>query len=66
MLHLMVGYILVMFSNPNFNMVDQLILKISIRSNTQSAFISSSASCAGVATEVGEVANDEKHLAAVE
>ena len=33
---------------------------------TQPAFISSCASCAGVAAAAGEVAKDEKHLAAVE
>ena len=33
---------------------------------TQPVYISSSASCAGVAAAAGEVAKDEKHLAAVE
>ena len=37
-----------------------------MRSTTQPTFISSSASCAGVAAVAGEVAKDEKHLAAVE
>jgi len=39
---------------------------ISVCSTTQPSFISSSASCAGVAAAAGEVAKDEKHLAAVE
>jgi len=40
---------------------------ISVRSTTQPSFISSSASCAGVAAAAaGEVAKNEKHLAAVE
>ena len=37
-----------------------------MRSTTQPSFISSSASCAGVAAAAGEVAKEEKHLAAVE
>ena len=39
---------------------------ISVCSTTQPSLISSSASCAGVAAAAGEVAKDEKHLAAVE
>ena len=39
---------------------------ISVRSATLPSFISSSASCAGVATTAGKVAKDEKYLAAVE
>ena len=39
---------------------------VSIRCTTQPAFISSCASCAGVAAAAGEVAKDKKHLAAVE
>ena len=38
---------------------------VSIRSTTQPAYISSSTSCAGVAAAAGELAKDEKHLAAV-
>jgi len=37
-----------------------------VRSTTQPTFISSSASCAGVAAVAGEVSKDEKHLATVE
>ena len=57
-LHMMVGYVQVMFSILTSNMVDH---DISICSTTQPAFISSSASCAGVAAAAGEVAKDEKH-----
>ena len=39
---------------------------VSIRCTTQPTFISSCASCAGVAAAAGEVAKDKKHLAAVE
>ena len=42
------------------------MLNVSIRCTTQPAFISSYASCAGVAVAAGEVAKDKKHLAAVE
>ena len=37
-----------------------------MRSTTQPAYISSSTSCAGVAAAAGELAKDERHLAAVE
>jgi len=37
---------------------------ISVRSTTQPACISSSSACAGVAAVAGELAKDEKHLAA--
>ena len=39
---------------------------LSVRRTIQPAFISSSAACAGVAAAAGELAKDEKHLAAVE
>ena len=41
-------------------------LDISVRSTTQASHISSSFSCAGVATAAGELAKDEKHRDAVE
>ena len=52
--------------HPNFQHGHPAYFNVSIRCTTQSAFISSCASCAGVAAAAGEVAKDEKHLAAVE
>ena len=43
-----------------------LPILISLCSTTQPAYISSSTSCAGVAAAAGELAKDEKHLAAGE
>ena len=64
-LHMMMDYALVMFS---FQHGCPAYFDVSIHSITQPAFISSSASCAGVAAAAaaGEIAKDEKHLEAVE
>jgi len=58
---MMMGNVLAMF----FILIHLADFDISIRSTTQPSFISSYASFAGVAV-AGEVAKDEKHLAAVE
>ena len=52
--------------HPDFQHGRPAYFDVSIRCTTQPAFISSCASCAGVAAAAGEVAKDEKHLAAVE
>jgi len=52
--------------HPDFQDGRSAFFDISVCSTTQPTFISSSASCAGVAAVAGEVAKDEKHLAAVE
>jgi len=52
--------------HPDFQDGRSAFFDISVCSNTQPTFISSSASCAGVAAVAGEVSKDEKHLAAVE
>jgi len=49
--------------HPDFQHGRSAYFDISVRSTTQPAYISSSASCAGVAAAAGELA---KHLAAVE
>ena len=51
---------------PDFWDGRSAFLDISVCSTTQPSFISSSASCAGVAVVAGEVAKDERHLAALE
>ena len=51
---------------PDFKDGRSAFFDISVCSITQPSFISSSASCAGVAAVAGEVSKDEKHLAAVE
>ena len=52
--------------HPDFQDGRSAFFDISVLSTTQPTLISSSASCAGVAAVAGEVAKDEKHLAAVE
>jgi len=54
--------------HPDFQDGRSAFFDISLRSTTQPTFISSSASCAGVAAVAGEVSKDEdeKHLAALE
>ena len=52
--------------HPHFQDNRSAFFDISVRCTTQPSFISSSASCAGMAAATGEVAKDEKHLAAVE
>ena len=52
--------------HPDFQHGRPAYFDVSICCTTQLAFISSCASCAGVAAAAGEVAKDEKHLAAVE
>jgi len=52
--------------HPDYQHGRPAYFDISVRSTTQPSFVSSSASCAGVAAAAGEVAKDEKHLAAVE
>ena len=52
--------------HPDFQHGRPAYFDVSIRCTTQPAFISSCASCAGVVAAAGEVAKDEKHLAAVE
>ena len=52
--------------HPDFQHGRPAYFNVSIRCTTQPAFISSCASCAGVAAAAGEVAKDKKHLAAVE
>jgi len=52
--------------HPDYRHGHLAYFDISVRSTTQPSFISSSASCAGVAAAAGEVAKDKKHLAAVE
>ena len=52
--------------HPDFQHGHPAYFDVSIHCTTQPAFISSCASCAGVAAAAGEVAKDEKHLAAVE
>jgi len=52
--------------HPDFQHGRSAYFDISVRSTTQPAYISSSTSCAGVAAAAGELAKDEKHLAAVE
>ena len=52
--------------HPDFQHGHSAYFDVSVCSTIQPAFISSSASCAGVAAAAGEVAKDEKHLAAVE
>ena len=51
--------------HPDFQYGRSVYFDVSIHSTTQPAFISSSASCAGVAA-AGKIAKDEKHLEAVE
>jgi len=51
---------------PNFQDGHSAFFDISVRSTTQPTFISSSASCAGVAAVAGEVSKGKKYLAAVE
>jgi len=51
---------------PDFQHVRSAYFDISVCSTTQPAYISSSSACAGVAAAAGELAKDEKHLAAVE
>jgi len=52
--------------HPGFQDGCSAFFDISVCSISQPSFISSSASCAGVAAVAGEVAKDEKHLVAVE
>jgi len=52
--------------HPDFQHGRSAYFDISVRSTTQPAFISLSSTCAGVAAAAGELAKDEKHLAAVE
>ena len=52
--------------HPDFQHGRSAYFDISVCSTIQPAFISSSASCAGVSATAGEVAKDKKHLAAVE
>ena len=52
--------------HPDFQHGRSAYFDVSVRSTIQPACISSSASCAGVAAAAGEVAKDEKYLAAVE
>jgi len=59
----MVGNVLEFFFCSDFQHGHTAYFDISIRSTTQPSFISS---FAGVAAAAGEVAKDEKHLAAVE
>ena len=58
----MMAYALVISSTLTSRMV---YFDVSICSTTQPAYISSSTSCAGVVAAAGELAKDEKHLAAV-
>jgi len=51
--------------HPDFQHGRFAYFDISVHSTTQPAYISST-SCAGVAAAAGELAKDEKHLAAVE
>ena len=51
--------------HPDFQNGRSAYFDVSIRSTTQPAYVSSSTSCAGVAAAAGELAKDEKHLAAV-
>ena len=51
--------------HPDFQNGRSSYFDVSICSTTQPAYISSSTSCAGVAAAAGELAKDEKHLAAV-
>ena len=51
--------------HPDFQNGRSAYFDASICSTTQPAYISSSTSCAGVAAAAGELAKDEKHLAAV-
>ena len=51
------------YNGENCNSISQLAC---VHSTTQPAYISSSTYCAGVAATAGELAKDEKHLAAVE
>ena len=52
--------------HPDFQHGRPAYFDVSIHCTTQPAFISSCASCAEVAAAAGEVAKDDKHLAAVE
>jgi len=52
--------------HPDFQHGHSAYFDISVRSTTQPAYISSSSACAGVAAAAGELAKDEKNLAAVE
>jgi len=64
---MMTVYALVIFFILVTNMVVWLTsIFLFALSTTQPSFVSSSASCAGVAAAAGEVAKDEKHLATVE
>ena len=51
--------------HPDFQHGRSAYFDVSIHSTTQPAYISSSTSCTGVAAAAGELAKDEKHLAAV-
>jgi len=52
--------------HPDYQHGCPAYFNIFVHSTTQPSFVSSSASCAGEAVAAGEVAKDEKHLAAVE
>ena len=52
-----------LFLHPDFQHGRSPYFDVSVCSTIQPVFISSSASCAGVAAAAGEVAKDEKHLA---
>ena len=51
--------------HPDFQHGRSAYFDVSICCTTQLAYISSSTSCAGVTAAAGEMAKDEKHLAAV-
>ena len=59
---MIMGHTQVMF----FTLIFKMVVLLSLHSTTQPTFIFSSASCAGVPAVAGEVAKDEKHLAAIE
>ena len=52
--------------HPDYQLGHPSYFDVSVRSTTQPAHISSSASCAGVAAAPGEVAKDAKHFAIVD
>jgi len=52
--------------HPDFQHSRSAYFNVCVCSTIQPAFISSSASCAGVAAVTGVVAKDEKNLAALE
>ena len=51
--------------HPDYQLGRSAYFDVSVRSTTQPAHISSSASCAGVAAAAVEVAKEAKHLAIV-